>query len=664
MNKALHEFSIKQLLSDENNYVIPMYQRNYAWEEGEINQLIEDVKDYQEKQHQRYYIGTLVVYKRQDGTLEVIDGQQRFTTLSLLALYLKNLELSLATKARFPSMAWYQKLNINFDSRPKSTNTFNALSQRTALHHLNTEQYNEAILNGYTLIQKKLASLKPFDLRKFSTYLFNHVHIMRVEVPQDTDLNHYFEAMNNRGEQLEKHEVLKAKMMKVLNEIEDDGEKEASIHALQKIWEACANMERYVQYGFSPEERHCLFGENDWGTFSIIDFAELCENLEMNSEQGSGRSLLTVLSKPIRPSKIQANNNDDAPDRFSSVINFSNFLLHVLKVYTEQDISLDDKHLITEFEDYLLNIKNNIEAVQDFVFALFKCKYLFDQFIIKREYLKGEDTWSLKRLKWYSKKSVGFSNSFNDDKNEYDGINRQILMLLSAFHVSTPTLVYKHWLNAALYFLYYQEEIEAEAYLKYLTNLANRFVFERFLAKDEGKPYYEMIYETNFKSSPKNMTKNKIDINKLCFGNIENNFIFNYLDYLLWRKNKSKSHVIKEFEFTFRSSVEHFYPQHPMDGHPKMESDWLHDFGNLCLISHSKNSRLSNFPPKAKVAHFSGSLKKQKIDSLKLLEMIHLLNKNEDWGEREIQQHGQEMLAFLLNSTNWRKVESSDDKQK
>ena len=31
MNKALHEFSIKQLLSDENNYVIPMYQRNYAW---------------------------------------------------------------------------------------------------------------------------------------------------------------------------------------------------------------------------------------------------------------------------------------------------------------------------------------------------------------------------------------------------------------------------------------------------------------------------------------------------------------------------------------------------------------------------------------------------------------------------------------------------------
>jgi len=656
MNNVLHEFSIKQLLSDKNNYVIPMYQRNYAWEEGEITQLIEDVKDYQEKQHQRYYIGTLVVYKRQDGTLEVIDGQQRFTTLSLLALYLKNLELSPTSKARFPSMAWYQKLNINFDSRPKSTNTFNALSQRTALHHLNTEQYNEAILNGYILIQKKLASLRPIELRKFTAYLFDQVHIMRVEVPQDTDLNHYFEAMNNRGEQLEKHEVLKAKMMKVLNEIENDDEKEASIHALQRVWEACANMERYVQYGFSPEERHCLFGKNDWGTFSINDFEELCENLELNSAQGSGRSLLMVLSKPIRPSKIQTN-NDDAPDRFNSVINFSNFLLHVLKINTKQDISLDDKHLITEFEDYLLNTENNVKAVQDFVFALFKCKYLFDQFIIKREYLKGEDTWSLKRLKWYSKKSVGFSNSFNDDKNEYDGINRQILMLLSAFHVSTPTLVYKHWLNAALYFLYYQEEIEAESYLKYLTNLAKRFVFERFLAKGEGNSYYEMIYKTNFRSSPKNMTKNKIDINKLSFGNIENNFIFNYLDYLLWLNNKSKSNVVKEFEFTFRSSVEHFYPQHPMDGHPKMESDWLHDFGNLCLISHSKNSRLSNFPPKAKVAHFSGALKKQKIDSLKLLEMINLLNKNEDWGEGEIQQHSQEMLVFLLNTTNWRKVE-------
>ena len=42
-------FTIEELLSDESSYLIPMYQRNYAWGEGEINQLIQDVLDYQKK---------------------------------------------------------------------------------------------------------------------------------------------------------------------------------------------------------------------------------------------------------------------------------------------------------------------------------------------------------------------------------------------------------------------------------------------------------------------------------------------------------------------------------------------------------------------------------------------------------------------------------------
>ncbi|MDD5462728.1 MAG: DUF1524 domain-containing protein [Methylococcales bacterium] len=102
-------------------------------------------------------------------------------------------------------------------------------------------------------------------------------------------------------------------------------------------------------------------------------------------------------------------------------------------------------------------------------------------------------------------------------------------------------------------------------------------------------------------------------MDRLRFGHIENNFVFNYLDYLLWLERKDQHPVVKEFEFTFRSSVEHFYPQHPMEGHPVLESEALHEFGNLCLISHSKNSRLSNFPPKAKMAHFAQALQRNPL---------------------------------------------------
>ncbi|ECR4950223.1 hypothetical protein F1H70_22535, partial [Salmonella enterica] len=138
--------------------------------------------------------------------------------------------------------------------------------------------------------------------------------------------------------------------------------------------------------------------------------------------------------------------DEGSSERFNSVINFSNFLLHVLRVCSQTgkdrvDVPLDDKQLIDQFELRLLKQNDPVKAVQNFTFALLKCKYLFDQFVIKREFAKGSDGWSLKRLRWYSEKSTSYTNTFNDDDGSYVDINRQILMLLSAFHVSTPTLV-------------------------------------------------------------------------------------------------------------------------------------------------------------------------------------------------------------------------------
>jgi hypothetical protein len=655
MSDAITEFSIKQLLSDKIDYMVPMYQRNYAWEEGEITQLIQDIVDYQQQGHQRYYIGTLVVFRRKDGSLEVIDGQQRFTTLSLLAIYLKNLGYSQRTpqgrlSAEYPAMDWYENVNIGFESRPKSTETFTALSQRVSIHHLNNDAYNEGIVNGYELLAKAVSQINEISLKVFADYLFEKVKIMRVEVPVDTDLNHYFEVMNNRGEQLEKHEVLKAKMMAVLNKIKDEDDRQASVQGLQRIWEACANMERYIQYGFSPSERHVLFGENDWGQFEAGNFDEVVQRLDEHSASSNAYTLLQIVSGRVTAREDQESRNEELPDRFNSVINFSNFLLHVLRVSTQEDIALDDKQLISQFEEYLLDADDPVAEVKEFAFALLKCKYLFDQYIIKREYAQGANAWSLKRLKWYSAKSVSFINSFDDNEDGYEGINRQILMLLSAFHVSTPTLVYKHWLNAALYFLYYEGTIDPQNYLDYLFNLARRFIFDRFLSRDEGSSYNEMIYQQD-DYFPKNRKQSHLDMRRLCFGQIENNFVFNYLDYLLWLEGKDQDPVVKEFEFTFRSSVEHFYPQHPMEGHPGLESDALHEFGNLCLISHSKNSRLSNFPPKAKTAHFAAGVAEKSVDSLKLYEMIKLLKDNDDWGEEEIEKHGNNMIEILLAST-------------
>jgi hypothetical protein len=99
-----------------------------------------------------------------------------------------------------------------------------------------------------------------------------------------------------------------------------------------------------------------------------------------------------------------------------------------------------------------------------------------------------------------------------------------------------------------------------------------------------------------------------------------------------------------DFEFaTGRSSVEHFYPQNPKNGvllDQKEHQKFCNRFGNLCLISSSKNSSLSNYDPIAKRNHY----REVKGESLKLRFMM---KKAESWGNETIQTQGEEMINLL-----------------
>jgi len=494
---------------------------------------------------------------------------------------------------------------------------------------------------------KKLLPLKLTEsnvtVEQFAGYLLQMVQIMRVKVPDDTDLNHYFEVMNNRGEQLEKHEILKSRLMEILK---DDSQFDNSNECLHQVWEACANMESYVQLGFSQKIRHRIFGKNDWGSFELSNFEGLSQAL--NESKQEAENITLSISEIINTRNIDRVKSevDETPERFNTVINFPNFLLHVLRVMLQKDIPLDDKRLIATFETYLLKSENRVELAREFVFALLKCKYLFDHYVIKREFIGGKDEWSLKRYKWYANEKGSsdrgsYINSFGEEADN-DSSNRQILMLLAAFHVSTPTLVYKHWLNAALHHLYYSDGITSGEYLGYMESLARAFVFDRFLVQDGGAEYFDIIYKNNGKCQTAHDKNFASGIEPtLRFGTIQNNLLFNYLDYLLWIKHATVSKV-NSFEFTARSSVEHYYPQKPMADIDKRESELLDNFGNLCLISHSKNSKLSNYMPDAKKNHYRNN----QIDSIKQ----YLMMEYSKWDKAEILEHAEAMRRVLVDS--------------
>lgn len=633
MNNEIPSFSIKTLFENNDNYIIPIYQRNYAWGLGEVTQLIQDISDYafdEEKSKTNYYIGTLVVFERHnEGEIiyETIDGQQRLTTLNILINAIHHTYSDI-----IENKIKYQ-LNLSFDSRKKSTDTLKVINnlQNNEVSFMSNKEYNTNIKQRYFDTKKVLRKFldSPEKVEVFYNYLTENVNLIRVSVPQETDLNHYFEIMNNRGEQLEKHEILKAKMLEVLKD-----DKKLN-NAFNQVWEACADMERYVQYGFTTTQRNIIFTNNNWNALEVTSLDEIADRISEDNKDINNKSL-TIDEIVNHKGKFEynLNENEEAPERFNSVINFSNFLLHVLRIQTKKDIPLDDKRLIDSFDVYLRNIdkKSQIQFVKEFGFNLLKIKQLFDQFIIKREYIKEKDQWSLKKLKWYSGNKVSYVNTFDDET-----INKDITMLLSMFHVSTPTLVYKHWLNACLYYLFYLDyNVEVIEYRNFLLDLAESYFFDRFIAI-EPLDYYKIIYEND--SFSVNRESGAYDLDILDKGTDVENFVFNYLDYILWKENVNGAN---SFEFTFRSSVEHYYPQNPISKEHTIDSSIYDLFGNLCLISSSKNSRLSNHLPSAKKDYY----KKVGPDSLKQQLMMDDVD---DWGENEIKAHTKEMKSKLEN---------------
>lgn len=639
------DFTIQELLA-ENLYSVPRYQRNYAWTEEQIKQLIDDVLDNCQQDAedvQPYYLGTLVVFPKKDAKegliYEVIDGQQRLTTLTLLASY-----LTFDDRGKPEEPHWYADINLGFSSRQRSSETLKAAHNGNFHdngHHNNSRHsYAEEIVDAYEIIQRVLPQRcgeKGIDIQHFKKYFFKYVRICRVSVPEDTDLNHYFEIMNNRGEQLEKHEVLKARLLEKLPEGTDQ-------YVFNKIWEACSSMERYVQYGFSKSIRESLFGKN-WNKLEPSSAIELFNllALQYNGEATNGNNGLgltldkLILNNQLESISNEGNNKDleDEPERFSSIINFQNFLPHVLSIFlNDGSVALDDKQLLDSF-GLLLNRDSN--TIKEFGYALLKIRFLFDQYVIKRDAREDEREWSLKELHMTDQGNPSYRQSFSSTENS----QRKISLLQSMFHVSVPSRPYKYWLQGTLRYLYHRSEISAIRFQTYLKRQAKAFVYNRFLAS-APLDYDDLIFLNQGKP-----ISSDIDYGKTRYGSVENILLFNYIDFLLWEKHKDEDSKIRDFVFTFRSSVEHYYPQNPIDGNALKDEEVLHSVGNLCLISHSKNSMLRHHLPKAKAEYY---LKQPHIDSI----LQHKMLKDADkWSENPIETiKQQERAIFELIETN------------
>ena len=293
-----------------------------------------------------YYIGTLVTFDRGEGKFEVIDGQQRLTTIFLV---LKSLGQDVAS-------------TLAYSARPRADVTLKSLPRCDAALG------DVAILQGFRWAERALSEIVPScQLRKkFVEYFLGNVKIVHYRVPKDVDLNRYFEIMNSRGEQLEKHEIVKARMLDALkNEPEND---KALFNA---IWNMSREMYVYVQW-MAGDVLKRVFG-TDLSSFCANDFSSL-PNLE--TPNVGRNSIDEILNGNCgEEGGFDANNGRHDGEAFQPIIDFPNFLLIVLKLTRmhdtegESEVHFDPATFYTKNQTKPNQIKNPFKKSKISIFG-------------------------------------------------------------------------------------------------------------------------------------------------------------------------------------------------------------------------------------------------------------------------------------------------------
>ena len=205
----------------EQRLAIPSYQRPYKWQQKHVNQLIDDVLTHQNKQS--YRLGTVVLHRDKlkpayEGELDIVDGQQRLLTLTLLCSVLDQ-------SGEF--------------STPLLEQSF---ASRTSINNL---EHNAKV------IENRLVGLNDNERKSLLHFVCNKCELIEVTLDDLSEAFQFFDSQNARGKALAPHDLLKAYH---LREMMDATEQAERLHHVS-LWEQ----------GVSPDDEsanlHLIMGE-------------------------------------------------------------------------------------------------------------------------------------------------------------------------------------------------------------------------------------------------------------------------------------------------------------------------------------------------------------------------------------------------------------------
>ena len=231
------EYPLSKIFSSEFNYNIPSYQRPYAWTIQETGILFDDLYDFykNEDKEENYFLGSIVLIKQDDDPKsDVIDGQQRLTTLTILFAIIAHSLSDSDDRDEFKNYINEKgiksqgiKPKPRLRIRERDNGFFKDYVQELKIDELtslnpesqDTEAKANIIRNAQILQQKiKDTFANEADIFAFSSFLVQRCYIVVVSTPSQQSAFRIFSVMNSRGMNLLATDIIKSDVIGKINE--------------------------------------------------------------------------------------------------------------------------------------------------------------------------------------------------------------------------------------------------------------------------------------------------------------------------------------------------------------------------------------------------------------------------------------------------------------
>ncbi|WP_126146611.1 DUF262 domain-containing protein [Synechococcus elongatus] len=224
--------TVRELLSGAK-YGIDYYQREYKWQSKQMAELVNDLTerfldDYQPDherknvaQYGHYFLGSIII-SQQDNQRMIVDGQQRLTSLTLLLIYLHNLQKEREDAEPVEELIFSKKFgersfNLNV---PDRNDCMEALFESKPFDPMGKAESVNNLLGRYQDIDEYFPDeLRNASLPYFVDWLLEKVHLVEITASSDEDAYTIFETMNDRGLSLSATDMLKGYLLANIDDI-------------------------------------------------------------------------------------------------------------------------------------------------------------------------------------------------------------------------------------------------------------------------------------------------------------------------------------------------------------------------------------------------------------------------------------------------------------